>query len=285
MNGAKKKTTFIVILLMLLLQSSVVGYAEDGVFKVDRMDSKEFMDTFEYSCSFNDQALGNIGNLTLTNKIDRPVNLTLVGLEGYIIVASQNRTILGIIGVIAGVHDGVVSYFPSKFVIFDPSGGEKSTLTLVVYGFCIGPYDIPPESGELAVVAPAPVDTPDSFQTTTDIVKYTNTLNYPDSFSELDTLLSRSVLFFALTDQNVTPKGLKHTYSRFDVDSIITFVDGTLTDYGIDTSKIPALTYGTSDVPVEPSNPPNQIPGFPLITVLFSLMLVSSLKYMKTHYN
>ena len=237
------------------------------------MDSQEFMDTFEYSCSFNDQAIGNIGNLTLTNKIDRPVNLTLIGLEGFIVVASQNRTILGIVGVIAGVNNGVVSYFPSKWVIFDPIGGEKSTLTLVVYGFCIGPYNIPPEKGELPVEYPAAVNTPDSFQTTTDIVMYTNTLQYPDSFSELDRLLTRSVIFFALTGQDVTPEGLQHTYSSFDIDSIVTYVKEALTDYGIDTSNISTLTYSTNEEPEEPSNQSSPIPGFPITALMLSIGL------------
>ena len=231
--------------------------------------------------SFNDHGLGYIGNLSVTNENDYPLNVTLTGLDGFIVESTQNRTIQSILGVLHEVNDGVVSYIPGAWVLLDAQGGEKDTATIAVQGFCIGPYDVSPESGPLEIRPPSMVDAPDTLSSTREIVEFTNSLGYPSSFTQIDAMLARSVIYFALTGQDVTPEKLGGTYPGHDIDAIVSFSRGSLMGVGVEPEGIPMFTYGTGAeaTPAEEETPIDtvpgfSIPGFPIPAVILSIAIL-----------
>jgi hypothetical protein len=278
----KKKFTFL-FLIWLLLNSSVQVVRAQAT-KVTLYDGIYTNNYLSPSFSFNNNALGNIGNLTISNRVDHKLNVTLIGLEGFVVVSAQNRTITAILGVIIEVKNGAVSYTPTKWVILDEMGGERDTVTLLVYGYCIGPYDVDPGTGSLDVLMPTQVDTIDSFSDTREIVDYSNGLNYPSDWPELDKVMARSVFFFALTNQDVTPEKLQQIYPNRNIGAIVSFVIDSLKDEGINTEGISMLTYGLGKEDETPDTTSPMIPGFPFSTMVLSIALLSLLLYSTRNY-
>ena len=274
----KKQILFTLFTISLITTNIQMIQAQNGVLPQTNLYDGLYQNNYlAPKWSFNKQALGSIGNLTITNMEDHAINATLFGLEGFVIISTQNRTIITILGVFNELNNGAVSYFPRTWVQLDAYGGEQDTVILVVWGCCIGPYDVTPQSGELDVLMPQPINSIDSFENTRDFVEYSNRMDYPSSFSMLDTALTRSVLFFALTSQDVSPERLQNTYSRFDVDSIVDFSSDSLVEHGVNVENIPMFTSDLGDrieSGLDPRNPLSKIPGFPLPAMVMSFIVV-----------
>jgi hypothetical protein len=277
-----KRILSISLLILLILTSSAQVLARNDITQVTLFDGIYKNKYLDKKFSFNNKALGNIGNLTIMNTVDHKLNITLLGLEGFVVVSSQNRTISAILGVIVGVKDGAVSYLPSRWVILDEVGGETDTVTLLVWGYCIGPYDVEPGAGNLEVLMPTEIETIDSFSDsrfskcgcTRDIVEFSNGLDYPSTLEDLDKVMARSVFFFALTEQDVTPEQLQKIYPNRNIDKIVQFVTDSLKNEGINTEGISMLTFGLGEEKEDTETPTQMIPGFPPTAIILSLALL-----------
>ena len=178
-----------VISSILLLMSNIPYINAETVVNVTLYDAMYEEGYLSFEFSFKDDALGYLGNLTITSLVDFALNVTLEGLEGFIIISVQNRTIDSIPGADIEIIDGTVYFSRTSFVILGPAGGENDSITLLIMGFCIGPYDITPESGRLDVIMPVSVTSVDQkYKTSKDIVDFCNSLIFPPEYSSVDTV-------------------------------------------------------------------------------------------------